>query len=992
MIRDNTEIIYDFESTTACVEGVVDCQIRLYGTNRELITAPKFTIVVDERVVGDDDFEVDDDTLSAFDQIFLTENERISAEEDRVEAEEARAEAEEAREAAEAERKSIWIKYSAYSNGKIATDRWYPNQNYIGIAAAHDCPTDPRGFVWVLFKGNKGDKGEKGDPFSITKSYSSIAQMNADFLNVAVPTGSFVMIDTDNPNNTDNGKLYVKGETGFKFITDLIGAVGLKGEQGAPGNDGISASHYWEGTTLTVTSASGTSSADLKGDKGDRGYSAYEIARINGYVGLAEEWIESLKGTNGSDGLSAYAIAQAHGFQGSEEDWLNSIKGIDGEDGLSAYEIAKLNGYTGTEAEWLASLKGRNGKNGTDGASAYEVARANGYSGSQSDWLNSLKGTDGINGLSAYEVAKRNGYTGTEIEWLLSLKGNNGTNGKSNYEIACENGFDGDEIDWLNSMRGTNGLSAYEVAKLNGYTGTEEEWLESLKGRNGKNGSNGSNGDSAYEIAVANGFEGTPAEWLESLKGTNGKDGNSAYAIARLNGFNGTVEEWLDSLNGVSAEHHWEGTTLTVTSASGTSSEDLKGEEGKSAYQSACDNGFKGTEAEWLDYLNGTTKHIITTDGSLLRVFVGTQAQYDATEDKNNLFAVITDDEDGDKFDAVVKATLPTEGLAYRLSDDGSYYICTGIGTAEAMYGILKDLRIPSEYNGLPVREIGDKAFDECYYLETVTIPNSVTSLGWQAFGHCENLTSVDIGNGVTTIGKQAFSVCKKLCNVTLGNSITSIEPWAFSNCESLTKVNIPNSVTSIGSGAFSSCENLKCINIPKNVTRIGEAAFIYCSKVIIYCEATSQPNTWDSYWRTLLGSATPFGDVVWGKTAPDVVEAARADIATTANSADHATTADSADVAMSLDWQEEWVTQDEVTGSTLNTSFAIGRPIVVEIRPKSGDAFENVVVHTGNSSRSANGYYCYRAIGGTVETRYIQFYDSSGQLFTPYEVRMVEL
>lgn len=35
------------------------------------------------------------------------------------------------------------------------------------------------------------------------------------------------------------------------------------------GSDGISATHAWSGTTLTVTSASGTSSADLKGEKGD---------------------------------------------------------------------------------------------------------------------------------------------------------------------------------------------------------------------------------------------------------------------------------------------------------------------------------------------------------------------------------------------------------------------------------------------------------------------------------------------------------------------------------------------------------------------------------------------------------------------------------------------------------------------------------------------------------------------------------------------------
>lgn len=45
----------------------------------------------------------------------------------------------------------------------------------------------------------------------------------------------------------------------------------LMGKDGEKGDDGISVTHSWEGTTLTITSASGTSSADLKGDKGDDG-------------------------------------------------------------------------------------------------------------------------------------------------------------------------------------------------------------------------------------------------------------------------------------------------------------------------------------------------------------------------------------------------------------------------------------------------------------------------------------------------------------------------------------------------------------------------------------------------------------------------------------------------------------------------------------------------------------------------------------------------
>lgn len=49
------------------------------------------------------------------------------------------------------------------------------------------------------------------------------------------------------------------------------GPEGAVGPAGADGCDGTGCTHSWDGTVLTVTSASGTSSADLRGPKGDRG-------------------------------------------------------------------------------------------------------------------------------------------------------------------------------------------------------------------------------------------------------------------------------------------------------------------------------------------------------------------------------------------------------------------------------------------------------------------------------------------------------------------------------------------------------------------------------------------------------------------------------------------------------------------------------------------------------------------------------------------------
>lgn len=62
-----------------------------------------------------------------------------------------------------------------------------------------------------------------------------------------------------------------KGEKGDPFTYEDFTAEQLAALKGPKGADGVSCSHSWNGTTLSVTSASGTSSANLKGEKGDKG-------------------------------------------------------------------------------------------------------------------------------------------------------------------------------------------------------------------------------------------------------------------------------------------------------------------------------------------------------------------------------------------------------------------------------------------------------------------------------------------------------------------------------------------------------------------------------------------------------------------------------------------------------------------------------------------------------------------------------------------------
>ena len=91
---------------------------------------------------------------------------------------------------------------------------------------------------------------------------------------------------------------------------------------------------------------------------------------------------------------------------------------------------------------------------------------------------------------------------------------------------------------------------------------------------------------------------------------------------------------------------------------------------------------------------------------------------------------------------------------------------------------------------GANVKSIGGSAFDSCYNLTSITIPDSVTSIGGLAFSGCRGLTTITIPNNVTSIGGSAFYGCSGLTSLTIGSGVTSIGNSAFSGCSGLTSIN----------------------------------------------------------------------------------------------------------------------------------------------------------------------------------------------------------
>lgn len=175
-------------------------------------------------------------------------------------------------------------------------------------------------------------------------------------------------------------------------------------------------------------------------------------------------------------------------------------------------------------------------------------------------------------------------------------------------------------------------------------------------------------------------------------------------------------------------------------------------------------------------------------------------------------------------------------------------------------FGNDKDLVLPDIGTNYRVNTI---AFAEISYkkqsspiIESVVIPEYVTSIGDRAFYYCTNLKSVDIQGDIPSIREYTFYQCRSLESISLPDSVKSIGEYAFSGCESLTDMTVPKAVTSIGESAFSGCYNLKTITIlgsvesiqertfngcssliaiklPNSVSRIGKYAFAYCSSLV---------------------------------------------------------------------------------------------------------------------------------------------------------------
>ena len=184
---------------------------------------------------------------------------------------------------------------------------------------------------------------------------------------------------------------------------------------------------------------------------------------------------------------------------------------------------------------------------------------------------------------------------------------------------------------------------------------------------------------------------------------------------------------------------------------------------------------------------------------------------------------------------------------------------------------------------------IGNDAFMNCKFIETVILPQSVERIDYLAFYRCKALRSVTLPYGLSEILPCAFVDCMSLTSLRIPDSVTLLGDQIFDGCSRLesipmplsavsdnnikyvlkgcpsiktvtfsdsgetvdlsaefitacsvllsyngraSDVSVPEGITKLGCGAFAGCDFIESVTLPDGVTEIGENAFANCKKL----------------------------------------------------------------------------------------------------------------------------------------------------------------
>lgn len=200
--------------------------------------------------------------------------------------------------------------------------------------------------------------------------------------------------------------------------------------------------------------------------------------------------------------------------------------------------------------------------------------------------------------------------------------------------------------------------------------------------------------------------------------------------------------------------------------------------------------------------------------------------------------------------------------ISFVLSEDGTYYILNSIDVTEDATANDNTYTVPSEYNGLPVKEIAKKALKDCTNLEEIVIPDTIEKIGEGALMGCYKIKKLTIpfvgsdregtvpyfghifGNPDNTSGLQPVSqgtgetfktywISPDLLQVTVTGG--ELYEGCFENCANIKAITYTGSAEEVHTGAFKHCTGLDKFEFPITLSKFGDYAFYMCEGLDVF-------------------------------------------------------------------------------------------------------------------------------------------------------------
>ena len=537
----------------------------------------------------------------------IAETARSAAETSRQNAESSRAQAENVRVASETARVDAEVTRvtefatikqnaeTATSNANTATNSAYAAAEAADTAreaatevAEHPTyvGTDNYVYTWntVTKSYDRTNIYVKGEAFNISKVYDSVSALEADSGSADIKEGAFVLVNTNDVENPDNARLYVKvknpdGSYRYNFLVDMSGAIGFTGKTPQFTKGTITTGEAGTDVQLSL-SESGT-------DPDGNPVVALNLVIPRGNPGVPfkvlghYDTLDALKAAvpDGTDVEGVYAVGTELPYEYYA--WARDSRVAEGEnfndeswEFLPMPEISVQLAHTYntihiTDAvHYGAYLFYKKVSPGESFDVTFKITGLSPLNYTLEDIINS---SEEITDLTGFGITTMSGRIAPnkliENDGVYSFELTNTGSGEYALIFAyigqpgpCDIRIELIQeplTGWINQgrLQGTDGKSAYQVAVDAGFSGTEAEWLASLKGEKGEPGIQGPKGEigPVGPQGVKGDTGATGATGAQGVQGPVGATGPQGPAGATGNSFlQGFVSEYRD-VNGNNA-------------------------------------------------------------------------------------------------------------------------------------------------------------------------------------------------------------------------------------------------------------------------------------------------------------------------------------------------------------------------------------------------------------------------------------------------------